>query len=51
MSEIYQLSEKETQKLIHGLRLIYKTFESTLDEDELIENLERLLYMTGVMQE
>lgn len=49
---MYQPTDTEIQGLIKSLRLLWKRYQrQKIDDDKLIEKLERILYMSGVCQE
>tara|TARA_B100000902_G_C26533973_1_gene539232 strand:+ start:263 stop:436 length:174 start_codon:yes stop_codon:yes gene_type:complete len=57
MSDRYEPTQKDIKALVAGLRRLWTKYERNnwavdgIDQDTLTERLERLLYMTGVMQE
>jgi len=49
---MYQPTQKYTEQLIKSLRLLWNRYnQGEIDDYELIEKLERILYMSGVVQE
>ena len=48
----YQPTDIEIQGLIKSLRLLWNRYmQDKIERDEMIEKLERILYMSGVVQE
>lgn len=48
----YQPTDTEIQGLIKSLRLLWNRYlQDKIERDEMIEKLERILYMSGVVQE
>ena len=48
----YQPTDTEIHGLIKSLRLLWNRYhQGEIDDYELIEKLERILYMSGVVQE
>ena len=48
----YQPTQKYTEQLIKSLRLLWNRYlQDKIERDEMIEKLERILYMSGVCQE
>lgn len=49
---MYQPTDRDIQGLIKSLRLLWNRYhQGKIDDYELIEKLERILYMSGVCQE